>query len=109
MSCGSADLCRHGAIFGGSCWRPLVHALLGGRRRVAIERDGTDVPANECLPLAAVAETDDRTTTRDLFEEPFDIRLDGMVHAPDRPGLGFTLRADAPERFRYVDGPAFEF
>ena len=28
-----------------------------------------------------------------------------MVHAPDRPGLGFTLRPDALERFRYVDGP----
>jgi hypothetical protein len=23
--------------------------------------------------------------------------------------LGFTLRADALERFRYVDGPEFEF
>src|SRR6185437_15438601 len=45
----------------------------------------------------------------DLFNEPFDIRPDGMVHAPDRPGLGFTLRADALERFRYVDGPEFEF
>jgi len=41
----------------------------------------------------------------ELFNEPFDIRLDGMVHAPDRPGLGFTLRPDALERFRYVDGP----
>jgi L-alanine-DL-glutamate epimerase-like enolase superfamily enzyme len=28
----------------------------------------------------------------ELFNEPFDIRPDGMVHAPDRPGLGFTLR-----------------
>ena len=34
---------------------------------------------------------------------------DGTVHAPDRPGLGFTLRADALDRFRYVDGPEFEF
>jgi hypothetical protein len=32
-----------------------------------------------------------------------------MVHAPGRAGLGFTLRADALERFRYVDGPEFEF
>jgi L-alanine-DL-glutamate epimerase-like enolase superfamily enzyme len=45
----------------------------------------------------------------DLFNEPFDIRPDGMVHAPDRAGLGFTLRADALERCRYVDGPEFEF
>ena len=45
----------------------------------------------------------------DLFNEPFDIRPDGMVHAPDRAGLGFTLRADALEQFRYVDGPEFEF
>ena len=27
----------------------------------------------------------------ELFNEPFDIRPDGTVHAPDRPGLGFTL------------------
>jgi len=26
------------------------------------------------------------------------------VHAPDRPGLGFTLRPGALEQFRYVDG-----
>jgi D-galactarolactone cycloisomerase len=45
----------------------------------------------------------------ELFNEPFDIRSDGTVHAPDRPGLGYTLRADALERFRYVDGPEFEF
>ena len=45
----------------------------------------------------------------ELFNEPFDIRADGMVHAPDRPGLGFTLRADALERFRYVDGPEYKF
>jgi Transposase DDE domain/Enolase C-terminal domain-like len=45
----------------------------------------------------------------ELFNEPFDIRPDGMVHAPDRPGLGFTLRADALERFRYVDGPEYKF
>jgi D-galactarolactone cycloisomerase len=45
----------------------------------------------------------------DLFNEPFDIRPDGMVHAPNRAGLGFTLRADALEQFRYVDGPEFEF
>ena len=38
-----------------------------------------------------------------------DIRSDGMVHAPDRPGPRFTLRADALERFLYVDGPEFEF
>jgi L-alanine-DL-glutamate epimerase-like enolase superfamily enzyme len=45
----------------------------------------------------------------ELFQEPFDIRPDGMVHAPDRPGLGFTLRPDALERFRYTDGPEFVF
>jgi L-alanine-DL-glutamate epimerase-like enolase superfamily enzyme len=45
----------------------------------------------------------------ELFNEPFDIRPHGMVHAPDRPGLGFTLRADALERFKYVDGPEFEY
>jgi len=45
----------------------------------------------------------------ELFNEPFDIRPDGMVHAPERPGLGFTLRADALERFKYVDGPEYTF
>jgi L-alanine-DL-glutamate epimerase-like enolase superfamily enzyme len=45
----------------------------------------------------------------DLFNEKFDIRPDGTVHAPDRAGLGFTLRKDALERFQYVDGPEFEF
>jgi len=45
----------------------------------------------------------------ELFNEPFDIRADGTVHAPDRPGLGFTLRADALDKFRYVPGPEYEF
>jgi L-alanine-DL-glutamate epimerase-like enolase superfamily enzyme len=45
----------------------------------------------------------------DLFNEPFDIRPDGTVHAPDRPGLGFTLRQDAMERFKYIDGPEYAF
>ncbi|MGE3537898.1 MAG: mandelate racemase/muconate lactonizing enzyme family protein [Candidatus Tectimicrobiota bacterium] len=45
----------------------------------------------------------------ELFNEPFDIRADGTVHAPERPGLGFTLRADALERFKYVDGPEYAF
>ena len=44
----------------------------------------------------------------ELFNEPYDIR-DGYVHAPDRPGLGFTLRPDALERFKYVEGPEFAF
>src|ERR1700748_81544 len=35
----------------------------------------------------------------ELFDEPFDIRPDGTVHAPEKPGLGFTLRKDALERF----------
>jgi L-alanine-DL-glutamate epimerase-like enolase superfamily enzyme len=45
----------------------------------------------------------------ELFNEPFDIRPDGTVHAPDRPGLGFTLCPDALERFKYVDGPEYRF
>jgi L-alanine-DL-glutamate epimerase-like enolase superfamily enzyme len=45
----------------------------------------------------------------ELFNEPFDIRPDGTVHAPDRPGLGFTLRADVLDKFRYTPGPEFEF
>ncbi|MFM9972453.1 MAG: mandelate racemase/muconate lactonizing enzyme family protein [Burkholderiales bacterium] len=44
----------------------------------------------------------------ELFNEPYDIR-DGYVYAPDKPGLGFTLRPDALERFKYVDGPEYAF
>jgi len=44
----------------------------------------------------------------ELFTEPFDIR-DGIVYAPTKPGLGFTLRKDALERFKYVPGPEFIF
>lgn len=42
----------------------------------------------------------------EFFEEPFDIR-DGRVHAPDRPGLGFTLRDDLEEVFEYQPGPNY--
>ncbi len=45
----------------------------------------------------------------ELFNEPFDVRPDGSVHAPDRPGLGYTLRSDALERFKYVEGPEYAF
>jgi L-alanine-DL-glutamate epimerase-like enolase superfamily enzyme len=45
----------------------------------------------------------------ELFNAPFDIRPDGTVPATMKPGLGFTLRADALEKFRYVDGPEFVF
>jgi L-alanine-DL-glutamate epimerase-like enolase superfamily enzyme len=44
----------------------------------------------------------------ELFVEPYDIR-DGYVYAPQKPGLGFTLRPEALERFKYVDGPEYEF
>jgi len=43
----------------------------------------------------------------ELFEEPYDIRANGMVYAPDKPGLGFTLRKDVFERFKYVAGPTY--
>lgn len=42
----------------------------------------------------------------DLFEESFDIR-DGRVHAPERPGLGFTIRSDFRDRFEYEPGPEY--
>ena len=44
----------------------------------------------------------------ELFQEDFDIR-EGYVHAPQRPGIGFTLRKDALERFKFVPGPEFEW
>jgi L-alanine-DL-glutamate epimerase-like enolase superfamily enzyme len=44
----------------------------------------------------------------ELFVEPYDIQ-DGTVHAPTQPGLGFTLREDALERFKYIPGPEFVF
>jgi D-galactarolactone cycloisomerase len=43
----------------------------------------------------------------ELFEEPFDIRPDGMVYAPPRPGLGFTIRPEGMERFKYIPGPEY--
>jgi len=45
----------------------------------------------------------------ELFNEEFDVRSDGMVHAPDKPGLGFTLKEDALERFKFVPGPEYEW
>ena len=44
----------------------------------------------------------------ELFEESYDIR-EGIVHAPQKPGLGFTLRGDALERFEYIPGPEYFF
>nr|MCS5573966.1 mandelate racemase/muconate lactonizing enzyme family protein [Pseudomonadales bacterium] len=44
----------------------------------------------------------------ELFIEPYDIR-DGIVYAPTTPGLGFTLRPDALDRFKYIPGPEFVF
>jgi L-alanine-DL-glutamate epimerase-like enolase superfamily enzyme len=44
----------------------------------------------------------------ELFEEPFDIR-DGIVHPPRKPGLGFTVRGDATDRFKYAEGPEYVF
>ena len=44
----------------------------------------------------------------ELFVERYDIR-DGVVYAPTRPGLGFTLREDALDRFEYIPGPEFVF
>jgi D-galactarolactone cycloisomerase len=45
----------------------------------------------------------------ELFDAPFDTRPDGTVHGPMKPGLGFTLRANALEKFRPVDMPEFVF
>lgn len=42
------------------------------------------------------------------FEEPFDVR-DGYVYAPERPGLGFTLRNDLEERFPFIPGPVWVY
>ncbi len=42
----------------------------------------------------------------EVFEEPFETK-DGYVYAPDRPGLGFTLRKDVEQRFPFVPGPTY--
>ena len=44
----------------------------------------------------------------EVFEEPFEI-VDGYVHAPGKPGLGFTLRDDVEERFPFVEGPGYVY
>lgn len=46
--------------------------------------------------------------TTDLFEESFEI-CNGRVHAPDRPGLGFTIRGDIEELFPYEPGPEYVY
>lgn len=40
----------------------------------------------------------------ETFDEPFDIR-EGYIYAPEKPGLGYTLRSDLEERFPFVPGP----
>lgn len=50
----------------------------------------------------------DMTLMHELFEESFDIS-DGRAYAPDRPGLGFTLRSDVMDRFAYQEGPEYVF
>ena len=44
----------------------------------------------------------------ELFNEPYDIR-DGYVHAPQRPGLGYTLKDDVFDRYKFVEGPEYIF
>lgn len=44
----------------------------------------------------------------EMFEEPFELR-DGHVHAPARPGIGFTLREDVERRFPFVPGPSYVY
>ena len=44
----------------------------------------------------------------ELFNEPYDIR-DGFVHAPQKFGLGFTLKDDVFDRFKYLEGPQYRF
>jgi L-alanine-DL-glutamate epimerase-like enolase superfamily enzyme len=36
----------------------------------------------------------------ELFNEPIDVRPDGTVELPDRPGLGVTLNQDTIDRYR---------
>ena len=75
---------------------------------------GTKVKSDAVLILV---DTDDGLTgmgasympmMNKLFNEPYDIR-NGVVHAPQSPGLGFTLRDDVFDRFEYVPGPEFVF
>ena len=40
----------------------------------------------------------------ELFNEPFDIRPDGTVHAPDRPGLGIVLTDEIKQRYPFKPG-----
>lgn len=44
----------------------------------------------------------------EVFEEPFEI-VNGYVHAPEKPGLGFTLRDDVEERFPFIEGPGYVY
>ena len=44
----------------------------------------------------------------EMFEEPFELR-EGYVYAPERPGIGFTLRDDIEKRFPFVPGPNYAY
>jgi L-alanine-DL-glutamate epimerase-like enolase superfamily enzyme len=44
----------------------------------------------------------------ELFNESYDIR-EATVYAPQRPGLGFTLKDDVFDKFRYIEGPEYLF
>src|ERR1700730_3726577 len=54
---GRADLRDDGAADGGTWWR-TGGCVVFSRGRVAAERDGPDVPADERLPFGALAEAD---------------------------------------------------
>src|SRR5882724_1240586 len=55
--CRRADLCRHGAAHG--CFRqPAADALFGSDGRIASQRDGSDVSADERVSFRPLAEAD---------------------------------------------------
>jgi L-alanine-DL-glutamate epimerase-like enolase superfamily enzyme len=107
------DLCRAGGF---TEVRRIGALASAETARVALHAFGSAVAfaagmhAAMSLPNSYILEVSqgDTTLMDGLFEEPFDIR-DGTVHAPDRPGLGFTLRDDIEERFEYIPGPEYEF
>jgi L-alanine-DL-glutamate epimerase-like enolase superfamily enzyme len=54
------------------------------------------------LPNAGLLEFDQNPNPlrSELFEEPIEVRSDGTVQLPERPGLGITLNQQTIDRYR---------
>jgi L-alanine-DL-glutamate epimerase-like enolase superfamily enzyme len=66
------------------------------------------IPMSDPVPAAPQHRTDLGTKVKSDVTL-IRIRPDGTVHAPERPGLGFTLCPEALKRLQYIAGPEYAF